>query len=279
MPEPSKKIPRHWWGKIIGAALGLFRGGLSGAIIGGLIGHMLDRFLSGFRNVSDTRQIFFKAMFCSLGHIAKADGRVTQAEINAAEQLMQRLQLNETERQRAIRYFNQGKQPDFQLEPVLQEFARHSIMRHDLRLMFVEILVDLSAADNTVTAAEQHILLRVARTLHIPAGVFEAILSARRAGVGGGHYGYGQGAHQQGSRQQHAGRQGLSLEQAYATLGISNSATDAECKRAYRKLVGQYHPDKLVSQGLPEEMMEMAKTRVRDINTAYDQIKQTRGFK
>jgi DnaJ like chaperone protein len=62
-------------------------------------------------------------------------------------------------------------------------------------------------------------------------------------------------------------------------LGLEASATDAEIKKAYRKLVSQHHPDKLVSQGLPEEMMEIAKTRVREINTAYDQIKQARGFK
>ena len=60
---------------------------------------------------------------------------------------------------------------------------------------------------------------------------------------------------------------------------MTSKASDAECKRAYRKLVGRYHPDKLVSQNLPEEMMEMAKARVRDVNTAYDRIKQARGFK
>ena len=69
------------------------------------------------------------------------------------------------------------------------------------------------------------------------------------------------------------------LDQAYAQLGLTSKASDAEIKRAYRKLVSQYHPDKLVSHGLPEEMMEVAKNRVRDINTAYDRIKQARGFK
>jgi DnaJ like chaperone protein len=69
------------------------------------------------------------------------------------------------------------------------------------------------------------------------------------------------------------------LAQSYAKLGLKEGASDADVKRAYRKLVSQYHPDKLVSRGLPEEMMEVAKTRVREINTAYDQIKANRGFK
>jgi DnaJ like chaperone protein len=60
---------------------------------------------------------------------------------------------------------------------------------------------------------------------------------------------------------------------------LKEGASDADVKRAYRKLVSQYHPDKLVSRGLPEEMMEVAKTRVREINTAYDQIKAARGIK
>ena len=87
------------------------------------------------------------------------------------------------------------------------------------------------------------------------------------------------GGGQGGGRRQTAAQASQPLSQAYAALGIEQSATDAEVKKAYRKLVGQYHPDKLVSQGLPEEMMEMARKRVREINTAYDRVKQARGFK
>ena len=78
---------------------------------------------------------------------------------------------------------------------------------------------------------------------------------------------------------QQAPSQGSSLQQSYASLGIKAEASTQEIKRAYRKLVSQYHPDKLVSQGLPEEMMEMSKKRVREINAAYDKIKASRGIK
>jgi len=92
-----------------------------------------------------------------------------------------------------------------------------------------------------------------------------------RTGAGGAWYGAG-------GRQSAMPPQGR-LEESYAKLGLKRSATDAEVKKAYRKLVSQYHPDKLISRGLPEEMMEIAKTRVREINRAYDEIKQARGFK
>jgi len=273
MNSTGFKIPGHWWGKLIGGIIGLMRGGLVGAIFGVFLGHMVDRFLSGLGGVSRTRDAFFGAMFATLGHINKADGRVTKAEITAAEQLMGRLQLTDDERQRAIRYFQQGKQPDFNLEVTLREFARHSMLRHELRIMFIELLLEAALADGTLSSAEQAILQRSCMVLHIPANMFSAMLRARQAGGGYAHGNYQRGSHRQASSQ------GESLQQSYASLGIKADASQQEIKRAYRKLVSQYHPDKLVSQGLPEEMMEMSKQRVREINAAYDKIKASRGIK
>jgi len=118
------RIPGHWWGKLIGGVIGLLRFGIVGAILGIVLGHMVDRFLAGLGGVSRVRDAFFAAMFATLGHISKADGRVSKAEIAAAEELMRRLQLDPQERQRAIQFFQQGTQPDFDLDATLREFAR-----------------------------------------------------------------------------------------------------------------------------------------------------------
>jgi len=272
MTAESFKIPRHWWGKIIGAMLGLFKGGLTGAVLGALLGHMADRFIAAISGVGTTRDAFFQALFCSLGHLSKADGQVTQAEIQMAESLMARMQISGDERQRAIAFFNQGKQADFQLEESLRTFVQNSVVRPDLRQMFMGILIDAAFTSGPVTAAEQSVLLRVARELRIPQQVFAAMLFAQQGGAGA------QQSQQQG-QQSSPGVLRPSLDQAFAQLGLQATASDAEIKKAYRKLVSQYHPDKLVSRGLPEQMMEMAKTRVREINVAYDQIKTARGFK
>lgn len=260
------KIPGHWWGKLIGGIIGLMRGGLTGLVFGMFIGHMVDRFLAGLGGAKRIRDSFFSALFSTLGHISKSDGRVTKAEIAAAEQLMHRLQLTETERQHAIRFFQQGKGQDFNLEATLKEFARNSMLRHELRIMFVELLLEAAVADGTLAASEQAILVRACTVLHIPANVFSAMLRARQAG------GSAQGNYRQVPT-------GESLQQSYAALGLKADASAQEIKRAYRKLVSQYHPDKLVSQGLPEEMMEMSKKRVREINAAYDKIKASKGIK
>jgi len=270
MPDNSFSIPRHWWGKIIGGVLGLFKGGLSGAVIGVLLGHFVDRFLAGILGVKATQQSFFDALFSSLGHLSKADGRVTETEIRMVESLMQQMKISGEDRQRAIRLFNQGKQPGFDLDAALQPFVRHSAVRQDLRMMFLEILVQAALASGNLTAAERGVLWRVAQALRLPAQVLETLLQA--------HGGAPAGASASGGHARPPRPSG-SLEQAYAQLGLTPQATDAEVKKAYRKLVSQYHPDKLVSRGLPEEMMEVAKNRVREINTAYDRVKQARGFK
>ena len=268
MAKSGFKLPTHWWGKLIGGIIGVMRGGLAGLILGVFIGHWVDRFLSGLGGASRTRDAFFGAMFSTLGHINKADGRVTKVEIVAAEELMRRLQLTDEERQRAIRYFQQGKEQDFNLEATLREFARHSMLRHELRIMFIELLLEAALADGNLSQAENAILMQSCAMLHIPANLFSAMLRARQGG-GGSSY----------SNRQQMPNQGQSVQQSYATLGLKADASAQEIKRAYRKLVSQYHPDKLVSQGLPDEMMEMSKKRVREINAAYDKIKASRGIK
>jgi DnaJ like chaperone protein len=281
MATNSFNIPRHWWGKIIGGLLGLFRGGLTGALFGLFVGHMADRFLAGVTGVSTTRKTFFEALFSSLGHLSKADGQVTETEIRMVESLMQRMQITGEDRQRAIRFFNQGKQAGFDLEAALHSFVKYSAVRQDLRLMFMEIIVEAAFTSGTVSQEEYAVLQRIARALRIPRALFSAMMQARGAPTGAGDQaGHGQGSYGRSRSYRASGSNTTrTMDQAYAQLGLTRKASDGEVKKAYRKLVSQYHPDKLVSRGLPEEMMNIAKTRVREINTAYDQIKQARGFK
>ena len=72
---------------------------------------------------------------------------------------------------------------------------------------------------------------------------------------------------------------GLTLSMAYKVLDVTKSATDAEVKKSYRRLMNQHHPDKLVAKGLPEEMMQVAKEKTQEIKAAYDVIKKDRGMR
>ena len=194
------------------------RGGITGAIVGALMGHFIDRFLQGISGVKGTQEAFFEALFCSLGYLSKADGHVSQSEIRMVESLMQRMQISGDDRQNAIRFFNRGKQPDFDLHSALAGFSRHSVARRDLRQMFMEIMVEAAFSSGGLTASEQAVLIRVAQELHIPASMLTAMLQARQSGG------------RAGGQRAGAGVQRGTLPQAYAQLGLTTSASDAEVK-------------------------------------------------
>lgn len=262
------KIPGHWWGKLIGGIIGALRGGLIGVVLGVLIGHLVDRFLAGLSGRNRTRDTFFRALFSTLGHISKADGLVTKAEVEAAENLMRRMTLTEEERHRAIRFFQQGKDPEFDFYRTLQQFAKQAKRQYELRVKFLELLLEAAITNGTLSVAEDAILERVRIALDIPIKVYVAMMGAREKEPEPSYSTY-----------RSPTRKIQTLAQSYAALGLLDSANPQEVKQAYRKLVSQYHPDKLSSQGLPDEVMEMAKRRVREINAAYDKIKASKVIK
>jgi len=244
-----------WWGKLLGGSFGYLLGGPLGALIGIVFGHNFDRGLvSNLRqqfepgNQERVQTAFFTALFSVMGHLAKADGRVSESEIELARDVMQRMNLNDSMRQAAIRLFNQGKQPDFVLSDVLRQFRRECHGRRNLMRMFAEILVHAAYADGRVDVPERNVLEEV-RIRHF----------------GGG--GFGQGG---------ATRAGPSLHEAYEILGVEASASDARIKKAYRRMMNQHHPDKLVAKGLPEEMMKLATEKTQEIKQAYEMIKKDR---
>lgn len=256
-------MPGIWIGKLVGAILGLMKGGIVGLVFGALVGHFIDRWIAQFRGLSDTRDSFFRALFTCMGHLAKADGRVSETEIQATRTLFARMSLSAREQQRAIGYFNEGKRDPAAVDQVLKTFAGQTRMRPDLRQVFMDILVQMALADGGLVAAEKQVLSGIASPLGISAARLEALIRAR-SGFGGA----GAGA---------VGTQKMPVEQAYQVLGLEPKASDHEVKRAYRKLMSRYHPDKLVAQGLPEEMQQIAKSRAQEVGAAYDVIQKSRG--
>lgn len=258
-----------WYGKLIGALIGWFAGrGLAGAMIGAFIGHLFDveraqgRFASGARAV---QQVFFRVTFQVMGHVAKADGRVSEQEIQAARAMMAQFRLSESDVRAAIEFFTQGKASDFPVNNALRELATASGNRMDLRLMFVQIQLQTALLGGGLNPASRVILRRCCDALGISEYQFaqmESMLGMRsRAG----------NASQRGSA--------ASLAEAYQVLGVAGSAGDAEVTKAYRRLMNQNHPDKLVAKGLPESMMKAAEEKTRSIRAAYEVICETRGIK
>jgi len=139
-----------------------------GALIGLIIGNWFDRAMmrgqiSGFRvggaNQRAHQQMvhaaFFRSAFVVMGHVCKADGRVTQAEIRVAEQVMGRMDLNATQRQEAISYFRAGRDGEADLEQTLQEFRRYCRGHLQLVRLFLEIQIQAALADGEFGDAER----------------------------------------------------------------------------------------------------------------------------
>ena len=261
-------------GKIIGGVFGyLITNNIWGVLIGVFIGHQFDRGLSrggGFSagwhvvNQARAQQAFFETTFSVMGHLAKADGRVSEEEIALARQVMTRMGLPEAARREAIRLFGKGKAPDFDLDAMLGSFRDVTRGQRNLLQMFLEIQFFAAYADGSMNADERRVLRHVCDMLGFSQADFDRIDAMIQAEI----HGFQGGAQSRGP----------SLEDAYAILNIDESASDSEVKKAYRRLMSQHHPDKLVAKGLPEEMMKLAQEKTHEIRTAYERIKEARGF-
>jgi DnaJ like chaperone protein len=254
-----------WWGKMIGGTVGFMLGGPLGALLGGSLGHRFDArrgrgggagFLPGAQE--RTQAAFFTATFSVMGHLSKADGHVSQHEIQTASHLMDQMQLNPSQRQAAIDLFEQGKQSGFPLDDVLQQFRTECHRRVTLVRMFLEIQVQAALADGRVDAAENRILVHAAEVLGFDSNQVDRLIDFIRG------------------TQRNPAMQQQSLEDAYQVLGVESSASDAEVKTAYRRLMNRHHPDKLVAKGLPEEMMKLATDKTSEIQSAWEQIREHR---
>ena len=258
-----------WWGKALGGAFGFMIGGPLGALMGIAFGHSFDRGLGKLDDpdwVADQERVqaaFFTATFSVMGYIAKADGRVTRDEIQLAQAVMQRLGLNAEMRESAKKLFNEGKDPDFPIGEVMEQFRREAHRRTTLLQMFLEIQLQAAYADGVMHPAEREALVDICRHLGIPLAQLERLEEMLRAGFGRAGY--------QGARSE------TTLDDAYALLGVDRDVSDAELKKTYRRLMSQHHPDKLVAKGLPEEMIEDANVKTQQIKAAYEQIRESRG--
>lgn len=259
-------------GKIIGGLLGLAVGGLVGAIVGVLVGHLFDRGLgSAMRfaapeNLRRIQESFFRTTFLLSGHLAKADGRISQHEVDHTEQLFNQLGLSAEQRREAIALFKQGAGADFSLERAIADYLAVCGQQPQLRQTLLLFLISLAHADQAMEPAEHAILSRIASELGMAAGTLEQLVQMAQAQT----------------RFHHGGQTGsgaAALDAAYTALGVDSSVSDRDLKRAYRKLMSENHPDKLIAKGVPESMIELATERSQEISTAYELVRKHRGMR
>ena len=266
-----------WWA-LLPVLLGAFLFGPMGALIGlaAALGYLAFRAAAGgLGGASASRAnagaVFFRASFTVMGCVSKADGRVTAAEIHKAEEVMEHaLGLSPEQRRMAQQHFRAGALPDFDLDGMLAELAAACGREPDLIAVFMEIQVMAACADGEYSPSEDAVLQRCCRALGFPPAT---VLEMRALHLSGGpsadfRAGAGFGRADAAAADE--------LAWAYRLLEVEPSASDRELQRAYAGKMRKFHPDKLVSKGLPQEMMDFAADRTKDLAKAYQTVKQAR---
>ncbi len=267
-----------WWGKVLGGIFGYLVNGPFTALLGVLLGHALDTLGSRNKVKSVQRKktisahaaqaIYFSTTFSIMGHVSKADGHVSAEEIRVATQVMDRMDLTKPQREKAISLFNEGKSANFPIEQLLKKLCNSCISQKNLLRMFMEIQIMAAMADGDLSQIERRLLLQISERLGIMRMEYQRIEDRVRITMKLADKGDpGEITHSE-----------KTITDAYTYLGLKKNDTDREVKKAYRKLLSQHHPDKLISKGLPEEMLKLAAHKTHEIRQAYEVICAARGI-
>ena len=255
--------------KLIGVIAGYYFLGFFGALLGLFVGLFFDRvrvYGSGGVNPLQNalrQAVFLETVFISMGKLAKADGHVSQEEIDHVEQFMQKLNMTAEHRQQAIKLFKQGADPAFDIAQTYKRFMDVCGHTRNLKQVLLVYLIVMALADGHFHPAEEALLTDIAARLGFDQATFRQMLDMVLNQT-----------HFSGNQVNAA----AALDDAYKALGVNKDSTDQEIKRAYRKLMSQYHPDKLIGQGMPEDMIAMATEQAKEIQLAYDLIKKSRNI-
>ena len=247
-----------WLGKIVGGTIGFALGGPLGAIAGAALGHTFDvkdaRHYGGRAHQlsyhEQAQMTFFVAAFSMLAKLTKADGRISPEEIQAVENFMAHdLNLSPESKRFAAQVFNTAIDSPTVFQDFATQFYHHFQHQPQLLDVMIDVLLRVSFSDGTLSDSEEKLIKSAARIFHFSEHKYRELKS----------------------------RYAPDFERYYAILGTDSSASDDEIKKQYRELVKEYHPDTIASKGLPEEFTEFAHDKFREIQEAYEVIKQTRG--
>jgi len=254
-----------FWGKAIGAGMGFMVGGPIGAILGGVLGHSYDvgkDQLRGYYQRDDhswpevdqefDRQYLFYVSLASLAaKMAKADGVITKDEIRAFDHFLRiDLRLSVEERKTVASVFNEAKDSPEDAMAIARQFKALIGYQHDVLQMMIQLLFRIALADGQLHKNEEIFIQNIASIFEMSSAKYQQVKA-------------------------------LYIKQNdhnYKILGVERNASDDDVKKAYRKLVREYHPDKMQAKGVPEDFMKIAHEKMSEINLAYDEICKERGI-
>jgi len=240
-----------FWNSALGAMIGFTIGGPIGALVGGVIGSKFGKKKGSFSFSSNQKNqvAFFTALFACLAKLAKADGRVSKEEIQAVDSFIkERFKFDSDQRKFAIEIFNRAKDDTNSYEDYAFQLSNLLKANKNALLVFYELLFELAMADGVLHEKEQDLLRSTTNIFNIDPRNFENLKSQFVD----------------------------SKVNPYAVLGVTENMDLEEIKKVYRRKRKEFHPDALISKGLPEELIERAKEKFIEIQEAYEAIEKKR---
>ncbi|MCG8472591.1 MAG: co-chaperone DjlA [Desulfobacterales bacterium] len=248
-----------WLGKVVGGAIGFALGGPVGAVAGAVFGHAFDKDASEMdkqerRRLSgneEAQMTFFVAAFSMLAKLSKADGRICENEVASIDQFMSRdLHLNRESRNIAINIFREAANSPEPFEGFARQFYNTFKTQPRMLEVMLDVMLRVSTADGQFSRQEEELILSAVQIFEYPT---ESYLKLKARYVD-------------------------QSDKYHAVLGCDRSDSDEFVKKQYRKLVNEYHPDKIASKGLPEEFTHFAEEKFREIQEAWENVRKERGI-
>ena len=232
------------WGKIIGSATGFAFGGPIGALLGGAAGHTLDKFKTKQKLPKELalKQIGFTIGVIVLSaKMAKADGKVTESEIKAFKE---KINVPDNEIKNVAKLWDQAKKTSYGFEIYAKQISNLLEKNSSVLEELLSLLVIIAEADGKITKLEKKYLKEVSIIFGFSDQDFERICSSKLN----------------------------KFIDPFQTLGISKDTPLEEIKNRWKTLAMKHHPDRLISQGMPKDLIETHTYRLKEINNAWDLI-------
>ena len=234
-------------GGLVGGMIGFTFLGPLGALIGSVVGSRMSRNSVRRKNPNnfDHQVAFFAALFACLAKIAKADGQVTKEEINKIEDFItQKFNLDGEQRNFAINIFQKAKDDNVSFDAYAKQLASLLRSSPNSLMIFYELLFELAMADGELHPNEEKLLRKVPKIFGFNEGLYDQLFQ----------------------------KYGLKTQNFYEVLGVSKKMSFDEIRKIYLKKRREFHPDKLISKGLPEELIEKAQEKFIEIQEAYEEL-------
>ena len=232
------------WGSLIGGVVGFSFAGPIGALIGSMVGGRISSARrSGFhRSFAPPQQVFAIALIILTAKLAKVDGQVSKEELVA---IKNKLKVPDHEIDQVGKIFNKAKEDSLGYEPYAQQIAQ--IYKNNSAVLdeVINILFYVAEADGKVSDSEIAMIRNIAKIFDINQSQFEGIRESRK---------------------------GSDKLNPYIVLGCSSNDDFATVRKKYLQLSKEHHPDILMNKGVPKEVIEESKKKMRAINSAFDQI-------